>query len=45
MSGNGGLKGDSGSRRCFLRFDEAEWFDFENEPFKRRKKLPSGSIM
>ena len=44
-SGDGGLIGSSGCRDASWGVGGEEWFDFEDEPFERRTKLPSGSIM
>lgn len=43
-SGDGGLR-ESGCREASLGVGGEEWFDFEDEPFESRTKLPSESIM
>ena len=43
--GDGGLRGRSGCRDASWGVGGEEWFDFEDEPFERRTKFPSGSIM
>ena len=45
-SGDGGLmRGRSGCRDASWGVGGDEWFDFDDDPFERRTKLPSGSIM
>ena len=46
-SGDGGglMSGRSGCRGASWGVGGEEWFDFDDEPFERRTKLPSGSIM